>query len=132
MTEQKTMPGLESDLQPRADHGEERYRGSGKLEGGAAVSTGGDSGIGRAIAIAFAREGADVAVGYLSEKEEGDARETAKWVELAQRRCIVQRLNVQWPSSGRTRCGAGPRSPPSSRRPTSSSLRTTRTTTRAK
>lgn len=91
----KEMPGVERDLRPRADHGEESYRGCGKLEGRAAIITGGDSGIGRAVAIAFAREGADVAIGYLSEKEEADARETATWVERAGRRCLTHQFNVQ-------------------------------------
>ncbi|HEX8255067.1 MAG TPA: SDR family oxidoreductase, partial [Thermoanaerobaculia bacterium] len=94
-TPQQDAPGTEKQLKPNADHGEESYRGSGKLEGLAAVITGGDSGIGRAIAIAFAREGADVAIGYLSEKEDADARETAKWVEQAGRRCITHRFDVK-------------------------------------
>jgi NAD(P)-dependent dehydrogenase (short-subunit alcohol dehydrogenase family) len=94
-TPQQETPGIERKLKPLADHGEQSYRGSGKLEGLAAVITGGDSGIGRAVAIAFAREGADVAIGYLSEKEDEDARETARWVEEAGRRCIVKRFNVQ-------------------------------------
>ncbi|HUR83312.1 MAG TPA: SDR family oxidoreductase [Thermoanaerobaculia bacterium] len=93
--QQQDAPGTDQELKPHADHGEESYRGSGKLEGRAAVITGGDSGIGRAVAIAFAREGADVAIGYLSEKEEEDARETAAWVERAGRRCITHRFNVQ-------------------------------------
>lgn len=94
-TPMQRAPGIEAKLEPRADHGEESYRGSGKLKNLAAIITGGDSGIGRAVAIAFAREGADVAIGYFSEKEERDARETARWVEAAGRRCIRQRFNVQ-------------------------------------
>ena len=94
-TPQQDAPGTEKQLRPNADHGEESYRGSGKLEGLAAIITGGDSGIGRAVAIAFAREGADVAIGYLSEKEDADARETAKWVEQAGRRCITHRFDVK-------------------------------------
>ncbi len=62
-------PGLEPEMQPKPDYGYETYRGSGRLEGKAAVITGGDSGIGRAIALAFAREGADVVISYLSEEE---------------------------------------------------------------
>ena len=93
--QQQDAPGTDEELKPHADHGEESYRGSGKLAGKAAIITGGDSGIGRAVAIAFAREGADVVIGYLSEKEEEDARETAKWVEQAGRRCITHRFNVQ-------------------------------------
>jgi NAD(P)-dependent dehydrogenase (short-subunit alcohol dehydrogenase family) len=95
LPQQQDAPGTDEKLKPQADHGEESYRGSGKLEGRAAIITGGDSGIGRAVAIAFAREGADVAIGYLSEKEEDDARETAKWVEQAGRRCVQHRFNVQ-------------------------------------
>ncbi|HEX8619140.1 MAG TPA: SDR family oxidoreductase [Thermoanaerobaculia bacterium] len=94
-TPQQDAPGTEKELKPQADHGENDYRGCGKLEGLAAIITGGDSGIGRAVAIAFAREGADVAIGYLSEKEDADARETAKWVEQAGRRCITHRFDVK-------------------------------------
>ena len=65
-------------MDPRPDHGEDSYRGSGRLDGKVALITGGDSGIGRAVAIAFAREGADVLISYLDEHE--DARETADWV----------------------------------------------------
>jgi hypothetical protein len=92
---EQEAPGTEQPLKPQADHGEKSYEGSGKLDGLAAVITGGDSGIGRAVAIAFAREGADVAIGYLSKKEEKDARETMKWVERAGRRCMTHRFNVQ-------------------------------------
>ncbi|HEX7151301.1 MAG TPA: SDR family oxidoreductase [Thermoanaerobaculia bacterium] len=88
-------PGIEGELRPKADHGEKSYKGSGKLHGLAAIITGGDSGIGRAIAIAFAREGADVAIAYLSEKEDDDAAETARWVEEAGRRCIRERFDVK-------------------------------------
>jgi NAD(P)-dependent dehydrogenase (short-subunit alcohol dehydrogenase family) len=94
-TPQQKAPGVERKMKPSADHGEKSYRGSGKLEGLAAIITGGDSGIGRAVAIAFAREGADVAIAYLSAKEDEDARETARWVEEAGRRCIVKRFDVQ-------------------------------------
>ena len=81
-------PGREKDMQPRPDYGEATYRGSGKLEGKKALITGGDSGIGRAVALAFAREGADVAIAYLPE-EEDDARETARIVEAQKRRCLA-------------------------------------------
>jgi hypothetical protein len=74
-------------MDPKPDHGEESYRGSGKLTGKRAVITGADSGIGRAVAIAFAREGADVLVHYLSEHE--DAQETARYVEEAGRKCVL-------------------------------------------
>jgi len=60
-------PGTEDRLQPQADHGEESYKGSGKLAGKKAIITGGDSGIGRAVAIAYAREGADVLISYLDD-----------------------------------------------------------------
>jgi NAD(P)-dependent dehydrogenase (short-subunit alcohol dehydrogenase family) len=74
-------------MDPKPDHGEESYRGSGRLTGKAAVITGGDSGIGRAVAIAFAREGADVLISYLNEHE--DAKDTAKHVEEAGRKCVL-------------------------------------------
>jgi NAD(P)-dependent dehydrogenase (short-subunit alcohol dehydrogenase family) len=74
-------------MEPRPDHGEESYRGSGRLGGKAAVITGGDSGIGKAVAIAFAREGADVLISYLNEEE--DARDTAGWVEKAGRKAVL-------------------------------------------
>jgi NAD(P)-dependent dehydrogenase (short-subunit alcohol dehydrogenase family) len=91
---QQEYPGVEEEMKPLADHGEESYRGSGRLSGLVAIITGGDSGIGRAVAIAFAREGADVAICYLDEKEDEDARETRRWVEEAGRRCLVERLDV--------------------------------------
>lgn len=94
-------PGREDMLKPQADHGEESYRGSGRLEGLAAVITGGDSGIGRATSIAFAREGADVAVGYYSDREEADAEDTAGWVEKAGRRALTHRFDVQDPEACR-------------------------------
>jgi NAD(P)-dependent dehydrogenase (short-subunit alcohol dehydrogenase family) len=85
--QQQEPPGVLGEMTPKPDHGEESYRGSGKLTGKAAVITGGDSGIGRAVAIAFAREGADVLISYLSEHE--DAKETAKYVEEAGRKCVL-------------------------------------------
>jgi NAD(P)-dependent dehydrogenase (short-subunit alcohol dehydrogenase family) len=85
--QQQEPPGVLGEMTPRPDHGEESYRGSGKLDGKAAVITGGDSGIGRAVAIAFAREGADVLIHYLSEHE--DAKDTAKYVEQAGRKCVL-------------------------------------------
>lgn len=75
-------PGLDKKLQPHADHGEKTYKGADRLKGRKAVITGGDSGIGRAVAIAFAREGADVAISYLP-AEEVDAKETLKYIEEA-------------------------------------------------
>ncbi len=80
-------PGLEGEMRPQPDYGYETYRGSGRLEGKAAIITGGDSGIGRAVALAFAREGADVLISYL-EEEEPDAQETARVVEEAGKRCV--------------------------------------------
>ncbi len=85
--QQQEPPGVLGEMTPRPDHGEESYRGSGKLTGKAAVITGGDSGIGRAVAIAFAREGADVLISYLSEHD--DAQDTARHVEEAGRRCVL-------------------------------------------
>jgi NAD(P)-dependent dehydrogenase (short-subunit alcohol dehydrogenase family) len=92
---EQDFPGVEKELIPKADHGEESYRGCGKLEGRVALVTGGDSGIGRAVCIAFAREGADVAIGYLSDKEAADAEQTRKWVEKAGRRCFLRRFDVR-------------------------------------
>ena len=85
--QQQSPPGREKEMRPKADHGEESYRGAGRLKDKAAVITGADSGIGRAVAIAFAREGADVLVSYLEEHE--DARETARWVEKAGRKAVL-------------------------------------------
>ena len=79
--QQQTPPGTQSDMTPTPDCGEQSYRGSGRLAGKAAVITGGDSGIGRAVAIAYAREGADVVISYLEEHE--DAKDTARLVEDA-------------------------------------------------
>ncbi|HEX8290797.1 MAG TPA: SDR family oxidoreductase [Pyrinomonadaceae bacterium] len=80
-------PGIEAEMTPRPDYGADSYRGHGRLEGKAALITGGDSGIGRAVAVAFAREGADVLISYL-EEEEQDALETARAVEASGRRCV--------------------------------------------
>ena len=91
--QQQSPPGTESALRPRADHGEKSYKGSGKLTGRAAIITGGDSGIGRAVAIAFAREGADVLVSYLDEHD--DAKETARWVTEAGRKAVLMPGDIQ-------------------------------------
>lgn len=88
MTEQQQPPGSDQELTPKADHGEKSYRGSGKLTGKRAVITGGDSGIGKAVAIAFAREGADVLISYLPE-EEDDAQDTKRWIEEAGRKAVL-------------------------------------------
>jgi NAD(P)-dependent dehydrogenase (short-subunit alcohol dehydrogenase family) len=94
-TPEQDPPGTEAAMEPKPDHGEESYEGCGKLEGLAAIITGGDSGIGRAVAIAFAREGADVAIGFVGDEEKEDAEETRRWVEKAGRRCITYQLDVQ-------------------------------------
>ncbi len=80
------MPGDTAEMDPQPDHGEQSYRGSGRLAGKAVLLTGGDSGIGRAVAIAFAREGADLVISYLDEHV--DAKETASWVEKAGKRAV--------------------------------------------
>ncbi|MFT8365615.1 MAG: SDR family NAD(P)-dependent oxidoreductase [Gluconobacter cerinus] len=85
---QKHIPGQTSEMTPKPDHGEQTYVGNGRLRGKTAIITGGDSGIGRAVAIAFAREGADVALSFLPE-EMDDARETAAWVEKAGRKALL-------------------------------------------
>jgi len=85
--QQQTPPGNEKELNPKADHGEESYQGSGRLQDKKVVITGGDSGIGRAVCIAFAREGADLLISYLDEHE--DAEETARWVEQAGRKAVL-------------------------------------------
>lgn len=85
--QQDQTPGRTAEMNPQPDHGEKSYKGSGRLAGKAAIITGGDSGIGRAVAIAFAREGADVLISYLN--EEDDARETARWVEEAGRKAVL-------------------------------------------
>lgn len=87
--QQQEVPGIQSKMTPIPDCGESSYRGTGKLTGKSAVITGGDSGIGRAVAIAYAREGADVLIAYKSEDE--DARETARFVEEAGQRAVTVR-----------------------------------------
>jgi NAD(P)-dependent dehydrogenase (short-subunit alcohol dehydrogenase family) len=85
--QQQDRPGHTGAMNPQPDHGEESYRGCGRLDGKKTIITGADSGIGRAVAIAFAREGADVLISYLNEDD--DARETAKWVEQAGRKAVL-------------------------------------------
>lgn len=85
--QQQEEPGLDSEMQPLADHGHETYEGSGKLKGRKALITGGDSGIGRAVALAFAREGADVAISYLP-SEQRDAEEVMKDIEAAGQKAV--------------------------------------------
>ncbi|MFC0409553.1 glucose 1-dehydrogenase [Roseomonas elaeocarpi] len=85
--QQQPIPGTTGAMTPKPDHGEDSYRGSDRLKGKRAIITGADSGIGRAVAIAFAREGADVLIAYLNEDE--DARETARLVEAAGRKAVL-------------------------------------------
>jgi NAD(P)-dependent dehydrogenase (short-subunit alcohol dehydrogenase family) len=89
------MPGHTAKMDPVPDHGEESYKGSGRLAGKKAIITGGDSGIGRAVALAFAREGADLLVSYLNEDE--DARETQRLVESAGRTCVLMPGDISRP-----------------------------------
>ena len=88
-TRKQVSPGNQSTMKPQPDPIRDDYRGSGKLDGKVALVTGGDSGIGRSVAVHFAREGADVAILYLS--EDGDARDTADMVEAEGRRCLLIR-----------------------------------------
>ncbi len=86
-TPKQPMPGETRAMEPRPDHGESSYKGSGRLAGKVALITGGDSGIGRAVALAFAREGADVVISYLDEHQ--DAEESASWVTKAGKRALL-------------------------------------------
>ncbi|MEJ3404166.1 glucose 1-dehydrogenase [Rathayibacter sp. YIM 133350] len=86
--EEQGQPGITREMKTEPDHGEDSYEGSGRLAGRSALITGGDSGIGRAVAIAYAREGADVAIVYLPEEQE-DAEETSRWVQDAGRTCVL-------------------------------------------
>jgi NAD(P)-dependent dehydrogenase (short-subunit alcohol dehydrogenase family) len=98
--QQQEVPGVQSKMTPVPDCGEESYRGSGKMTGKATVITGGDSGIGRAVAIAFAREGADVLISYLNEDD--DARDTAALVEAAGRKAVLVRGDLSSSEQCRT------------------------------
>lgn len=86
--QRQSEPGLDSELIPKADHGYDSYEGHGRLKGRKALITGGDSGIGRAVAVAYAREGADVAITYLP-VEQSDADEVVKAIEAAGRRAVA-------------------------------------------
>lgn len=85
--QEQQLPGSDQAMNPRPDHGENSYKGSGKLLGRKAIITGGDSGIGKAVAIAFAREGADVLISYLNEEE--DAKDTADYIKREGRKAIL-------------------------------------------
>jgi NAD(P)-dependent dehydrogenase (short-subunit alcohol dehydrogenase family) len=86
--QRQSQPGIEEEMTPEPDATRPQHQGSGKLAGKVALITGGDSGIGRAVAVLFAREGADVAIGHLAE-EDTDATETVKLVEAEGRRCLT-------------------------------------------
>jgi NAD(P)-dependent dehydrogenase (short-subunit alcohol dehydrogenase family) len=94
--QQQTPPGLTALMEPVPDHGERSYVGHGRLDGKKAVITGGDSGIGRAVAIAFARDGADVLIAYL--EEDDDAAETARWVDNEGRQAPLVRGDLADPA----------------------------------
>ncbi|MGJ4887946.1 SDR family oxidoreductase [Bradyrhizobium sp. HKCCYLRH3099] len=93
--QQQAMPGTTAEMRPRPDHGETSYKGSGKLTGKKAVITGGDSGIGRAVAIAYAREGADILIAYLDEQD--DAREVQQLIEKEGRTALLMPGDIQDP-----------------------------------
>lgn len=92
--QQQEPPGLTDEMQPRPDHGEDSYEGHGRLEGKRALITGGDSGIGRAVALAFAREGADIAFTFLPE-EKADAEETIELIEAAGRKSVAHEADLR-------------------------------------
>lgn len=94
-SQKQPMPGSTGKMDPRPDHGEESYKGSGRLKGLKAIITGGDSGIGRAVAIAYAREGADVLIAYLSEND--DAQEVKALVEKEGRKAVLVAGDIRDP-----------------------------------
>ena len=94
-TPRQSMPGSTAKMNPMPDHGETSYKGSGRLKGKRAIITGGDSGIGRAVAIAYAREGADVLISYLDET--ADAEDTRKLIEAEARKAILVAGDIQNP-----------------------------------
>jgi len=95
-SQKQPMPGFTAQMDPVPDHGEKSYRGSERLKGKRAIITGGDSGIGRAVAIAYAREGADIVISYLDEDE--DADETKRLVEEAGRKAVLVSGDIQDPA----------------------------------
>jgi NAD(P)-dependent dehydrogenase (short-subunit alcohol dehydrogenase family) len=99
-TQRQPMPGSTAKMNPRPDHGETSYRGSGKLAGKRAVITGGDSGIGRAVAIAYAREGADILIAYLDEHE--DAHEVKALIEQEGRKAVLVAGDLRSPEHCRS------------------------------
>ena len=94
--QQQAMPGFTAKMEPVPDHGETSYKGAGRLVGKKAIITGADSGIGRAVALAFAREGADVLISYLSEDD--DATQTKRLVEEAGRKAVLAAGDIQHPA----------------------------------
>ncbi|UVD59600.1 SDR family oxidoreductase (plasmid) [Rhizobium sp. Pop5] len=98
-SQKQPMPGFTAQMDPVPDHGEESYRGADRLKGKRAIITGGDSGIGRAVAIAYAREGADLVISYLDEDE--DADETKRLVERAGRKAVLVSGDIQDPAQCR-------------------------------
>lgn len=93
-TPRQEYPGTQDKMQPKADHGEESYVGFNRFKGKKVIITGGDSGIGRAVAIAFAREGADVLISYLSATEDKDAAETAAYIKATGRKVILMKGDI--------------------------------------
>ena len=98
--QKQPMPGVTNRMDPRPDHGESSYKGSGKLQGKVAIITGGDSGIGRAVAIAFAREGADLLISYLNEEE--DAQDVKALIEHEDRKAVLVAGDIRDPGHCRT------------------------------
>jgi NAD(P)-dependent dehydrogenase (short-subunit alcohol dehydrogenase family) len=98
--QKQPMPGSTAAMEPQPDYGEESYKGSGRLAGKKAIITGGDSGIGRAVALAFAREGADVLISYYN--EEDDAAETQRLVESAGRKVVLVAGDIKEPQHCRS------------------------------
>src|SRR6185369_8726877 len=94
--QKQPMPGFTAKMNPLPDHGETSYKGAGRLNGKKAIITGADSGIGRAVALAFAREGADVLISYLSEDD--DATQTKRLVEEAGRKAVLVAGDIQHPA----------------------------------